>query len=259
MSEMDPATPRTTATSLCSANKANSTNRERIRCPHCNLNQFLTRNDLCRRCHKPFWEVEGGKPEPAYASQPRPSSSLSQPQKDNGAPLYDAALLDVLPHDVRARIVQAYPEIQEVVAQWRAKKGKRASPEALTQSAIANNVLAFFPFNLRYVRKKMRKMSQREVARRMNLSRTYISRLERGGRVPKIESIVRLAHVLSVHPHVMIRTLKEWIFSLEAEAMWRDGDFKSFRDAFLQMPRSQRKVAMQEITLVVEAIKHRPF
>ncbi len=39
-------------------NGSTATEREVIRCKHCNLNQYLTGNDCCRRCDKPLHDPE---------------------------------------------------------------------------------------------------------------------------------------------------------------------------------------------------------
>jgi transcriptional regulator with XRE-family HTH domain len=56
-----------------------------------------------------------------------------------------------------------------------------------------------FAINLRKARQKI-KISQEELGFRCDLHRTEISLLERGGREPRLGTIVKLASALSVSP-----------------------------------------------------------
>lgn len=56
-----------------------------------------------------------------------------------------------------------------------------------------------FAVNLRKARQKV-KISQEELGFRCDLHRTEISLLERGGREPRLGTIVKLASALSVKP-----------------------------------------------------------
>lgn len=56
-----------------------------------------------------------------------------------------------------------------------------------------------FSINLREARKKAR-ISQQELGDRCDLHRTEISLLERGGREPRLGTIIKLASALAVSP-----------------------------------------------------------
>jgi transcriptional regulator with XRE-family HTH domain len=63
----------------------------------------------------------------------------------------------------------------------------------------AKEVAAFFAANLRRVRKAA-DLSQEEVGFRAELHRTEIGLLERGARVPRIDTVIKLAAALKVPP-----------------------------------------------------------
>lgn len=63
----------------------------------------------------------------------------------------------------------------------------------------AEEVAAYFAANLRRVRKAAG-ISQEEVGRRSSLHRTEVGLLERGARVPRIDTMVKLASALDVPP-----------------------------------------------------------
>lgn len=60
-----------------------------------------------------------------------------------------------------------------------------------------------FGENLRHCR-RMSGLSQEETAFRANLHRTEIGLLERGERVPRLDTVVRLAGAVSVMPAVLL-------------------------------------------------------
>jgi len=62
-----------------------------------------------------------------------------------------------------------------------------------------NPVAAQFGDNLRYCRRKA-KLSQEELGFGANLHRTEIGLLERGDRLPRIDTLVKLSGALSVPP-----------------------------------------------------------
>lgn len=80
-----------------------ATEREIIRCPSCSLNQFATRNRLCRRCHKPYESLE---PEPEPEPLPAPKE---------------------LPPDARCRDVGFWLAI----VLWKMRQDKNLSERAL--------------------------------------------------------------------------------------------------------------------------------
>ena len=61
--------------------------------------------------------------------------------------------------------------------------------------------------NVRHWR-KLRGMSQEELALEANMKRSYVSDLERGTRNPSIKAIARLAKALEVEPEVLVRHKK---------------------------------------------------
>ena len=63
--------------------------------------------------------------------------------------------------------------------------------------AEANPVAGHFGKNLRMYRRRVG-FSQEELALRTSLHRSAISKLERGGREPRLATIVKVANVLSV-------------------------------------------------------------
>jgi transcriptional regulator with XRE-family HTH domain len=61
-----------------------------------------------------------------------------------------------------------------------------------------------FAANLRAAREQ-KEFSQEELARRARLHRTEVSLLERAGREPRLETIVRLAHALEIPVAELVR------------------------------------------------------
>ena len=52
--------------------------RKVLRCPHCDLVQFLPKNAMCRRCHKPLALEEKERP---WASPDRPQPPARNPRR----------------------------------------------------------------------------------------------------------------------------------------------------------------------------------
>jgi transcriptional regulator with XRE-family HTH domain len=125
-----------------------------IRCPKCDLNQFLCADERCRRCHTllvfPAVEVEAA-PEPE-AEVLAPAAELTE---------------------------------HEELAAWTARR-----------------VLAM---------RRAQGLTQRELAARMNVPRTYISKIEGALAVPVLSSIEHFASAFEVTP-----------FELLFEEMWPD-------------------------------------
>jgi transcriptional regulator with XRE-family HTH domain len=48
-----------------------------VRCPHCNLRQFLTNNGNCRKCHKFLLSTEETRPEPEPPPPPPPPEKIN--------------------------------------------------------------------------------------------------------------------------------------------------------------------------------------
>lgn len=59
--------------------------------------------------------------------------------------------------------------------------------------------------NVRHWR-KLRGMSQEELALEADMKRSYVSDIERGTRNPSIKAVARLAMVLKVEPDILLRT-----------------------------------------------------
>ncbi|MEK4713315.1 helix-turn-helix domain-containing protein [Sporosarcina sp. FSL K6-5500] len=63
---------------------------------------------------------------------------------------------------------------------------------------------------LREYRKKS-ELTQEELALSCNLDRTYIGLLERAKRQPTISTVFKIAEVLGVHPHTMIKDVEKMV------------------------------------------------
>jgi transcriptional regulator with XRE-family HTH domain len=125
--------------------------REVIRCEHCLLVQYRTRDSLCRRCHKSL-----DMPEPA----PVTGSGL-------GSGLGPVAVA-----------------------------GGRIAPETEAGLQVAGQVKEI---------RRARHLSQRQLAGRMQVPRTYISKIENGKAIPTLGSLERLAHALEVDVCQLVR------------------------------------------------------
>lgn len=120
--------------------------REVIRCEHCTLVQFRTRDSLCRRCHKSL-----DMPEPAVA----PGAGIGPvPVAGRPAPEAEAGL-------------QVAAQVKEI--------------------------------------RRARHLSQRQLAGRMQVPRTYISKIENGKAIPTLGSLERLADALEVDVCQLVR------------------------------------------------------
>lgn len=69
------------------------------------------------------------------------------------------------------------------------------------------NIAQQFARNLRRARKEAR-ISQEELGFRASLHRTQIGTLERGGHLPRLDTIVKLAGALSVPPERLMRGIR---------------------------------------------------
>lgn len=138
--------------------------REVVRCSGCLLNQFMTRSKLCRRPGCHTWI--GAEPEP----NPLPST------------------------------IQFHPDAFAIATE----DLKVGSGEIGTLYGIGR----LFP-QIRidlavYVLRLFRQMSQRQLSERMNVPRTYISKLENRACEPNLKSIGRIAAALEVSPRQLI-------------------------------------------------------
>ena len=59
---------------------------------------------------------------------------------------------------------------------------------------------------VRYYR-KLKGMTQEELAHEAEMERSYVSDLERGTRNPSVRALGRLAEALEVEPHVLLKPL----------------------------------------------------
>jgi len=126
--------------------------RKVLRCPHCDLVQFLPKNAMCRRCHKAF----------VLEETERPCVSPDRPQPPNGNPR---------------------------------RTGARRKSEA--------GIAAEIGIRVRKAR-QMRGLSQGKVAARMNVLRTYVSKVENCKAVPTLRSLSRITGALLVEVHHLL-------------------------------------------------------
>jgi transcriptional regulator with XRE-family HTH domain len=115
--------------------------REVLRCDHCQLVQFRTQNNLCRRCRLSLEEEE---PEPILAEPaPAPANTSCRP----------------------------HLQIAQAIRSLRIRSG----------------------------------LSQRQLAGRMNVPRTYVSKIENEKATPTLSSLQRLANALEVSVPDLLR------------------------------------------------------
>lgn len=119
--------------------------REVLRCDHCQLVQFRTASNSCRKCKKPLDAVETKPAAPALTLVPPPAPAES---------------------------------------------------EGLQVSKAVRDL------------RRVRNLSQRQLAIRMNVPRTYISKIENGKAVPTLGSLERLARALQVDISALLRDAK---------------------------------------------------
>lgn len=121
--------------------------REVIRCPKCNLNQFKTVSERCRRCRFSLAPAPlVPTPDPAAQTDPLHTISTTLPS----APLGSRLTIETA--------------IAAVIIYLRTAKG----------------------------------LSQRDMAQRMRVARTYISKIENGKATPTCASLVRIAAALGI-------------------------------------------------------------
>jgi DNA-binding XRE family transcriptional regulator len=114
--------------------------KEVIRCKNCRLNQYMTRQGNCRRCHQPLV-----CPEPVAAVSPTIAAPSTGP---------------------------ARPRVDMATAIW------------MLRSA--------------------RGLSQRDMARKMGIARTYISKLESNRCMPSAAQISRIAGTLEISEYCLV-------------------------------------------------------
>jgi transcriptional regulator with XRE-family HTH domain len=83
-----------------------------------------------------------------------------------------------------------------------------ASDSALIteQDSGPNPIAVTFGNNLRFERERL-ELNQEELGLFAGLHRTEVSQLERGLRIPRIDTLVKLAGALGVAPEVLLRDL----------------------------------------------------
>jgi DNA-binding XRE family transcriptional regulator len=114
--------------------------KEVIRCKSCRLNQYMTRQGNCRRCHQPLL-----CPEPIIVANPVVPAPSAGP---------------------------ARPRVDMATAIW------------MMRSA--------------------RGLSQRDMARKMGIARTYISKLESNRCMPSAAQISRIAGTLEISEYCLV-------------------------------------------------------
>lgn len=119
--------------------------REVLRCDHCQLVQFRTASNACRKCKKALDVVETKPTAPALSLVPPPAPAES---------------------------------------------------EGLQVSKAVRDL------------RRVRNLSQRQLATRMNVPRTYISKIENGKAMPTLGSLERLAKALQVDISALLRDAK---------------------------------------------------
>ena len=65
------------------------------------------------------------------------------------------------------------------------------------------NVVELLGANMRHFR-KLKGMTQEQLAMLVGMERSYFSNVERGVRNPSVMVIARLAHSLNIEPHVLL-------------------------------------------------------
>jgi transcriptional regulator with XRE-family HTH domain len=126
-----------------------SSERVTLRCDFCNLRQYQTATNLCRRCHKPL------------------------PSADD--------LVCIVLSAVEAALAYKEPTVEK--------------PTAMGVQRTTINLGGA----LREIR-RMRHLSQRQLAAKMRVPRTYISKVENGKNIPKQKARERFAETLRVNP-----------------------------------------------------------
>lgn len=119
--------------------------REVLRCDFCQLVQFRTASNSCRKCKKPLDVVEAKPAAPALTLVPPPAAAESE----------------------GLQVAKAVRDLRRV-----------------------------------------RNLSQRQLATRMNVPRTYISKIENGKAMPTLGSLERLARALQVDISALLRDAK---------------------------------------------------
>jgi transcriptional regulator with XRE-family HTH domain len=120
--------------------------REVLRCDHCQLVQFRTASNSCRKCKKPLDVVDVKPAAPALTLVPPPAAA--------------------------------------------------AESDGLQVSKAVRDL------------RRVRNLSQRQLATRMNVPRTYISKIENGKATPTLGSLERLARALQVDISALLRDAK---------------------------------------------------
>jgi transcriptional regulator with XRE-family HTH domain len=117
--------------------------REVLRCPQCQLVQYRTHNNICRRCHESL-----DAPPPLAAAPLRPVFAEDEPGLETAE-----ATGTLVPH------------VAYAIRQWRQRRG----------------------------------LSQRQLAERMHVPRTYVSKIENDKATPTLSSLDRMATAMEIN------------------------------------------------------------
>jgi ribosome-binding protein aMBF1 (putative translation factor) len=156
--------------------------REVVRCANCLLRQFMTRDELCRRCHAAL-RPQMVKPRPALTVVQRVKAMVWGKRPT----LADLPLSD---QDIAMdEVLRTAPSMAQ---------GARRPTSLHIRTDLAVLVL-----------RVNAGLSQRQLAEKMDCSRTYITKIESGTTLPTLANLDRLAAGLGVSPYqlVMLATL----------------------------------------------------
>lgn len=76
------------------------------------------------------------------------------------------------------------------------------------RSHLLMDVVQLLGVNVR-MQRKLKGMTQEELAHEAGMERSYVSDLERGTRNPSVRALGRLAAALNIEPHVLLSNCKE--------------------------------------------------
>ena len=74
------------------------------------------------------------------------------------------------------------------------------------RGVMSENLPPFGPVLRRF--RLSKNLSQEELAARLDISPSYVSRMESGFKIPSLTMIFRLARVLEVKPHELVKTME---------------------------------------------------
>jgi transcriptional regulator with XRE-family HTH domain len=94
--------------------------------------------------------------------------------------------------------------------------------------------------------RRERRLSQRQLAGRMQVPRTYISKIENGKAVPTLSSLERLAHALEVDICVLLQDARSRRYE-EMAAIMADPFLKEIVPYISRMDAYQRSIFMNQV------------